>query len=444
MTNDLIQLANFIDEMKATSSTNSKKEILKRYGTPFMLKLFKYVYSPFKQYGVSSDNLKKNRTLSADVYSDLFTMLDDLNERRITGHTAITAVNGFIEKYSEFSDIIYDVIDRNIKTRATGSLINNVYPKTVPVFDVALAQKFRDHVKKVKFESRLWLASRKLDGLRCITIFDLDGGIRFFSRSGKEFFTLDVLKADLQKLNLKGKVFDGEICIMQDNGIEDFQGILKEARLKGHTIEHPMYQIFDFLELSEFEAGEGEVTLVARQIMLNALFLADLDENKMLLQELNLLPITHAKVLPQIVIENQEHFDELVADAELNGYEGIMVRKNVGYEGKRTHNLLKVKQMDDAEYLVVGYEVGMNRIIEDGVEIEEEMLKNVHILEQGDPVNVGSGFSLAQRRQFYKNPEEIVGKIITVQFFEKTQDQTGKHSLRFPVIKSIYDNERED
>lgn len=444
MTNDLIQLANFIDEMKATSSTNSKKEILSRYGSPFMLKLFEYVYSPFKQYNVTSDNLKKNIHLTSDGYSDLFALLDDLDAHHITGHIAIGAVNGFIEKYSDFSEILYDVIDRNVKTRATASLINKVFPKTVPVFDVALAQKFRDHIKKVKFESGMWFASRKLDGLRCITIFDRLGDIRFFSRSGKEFFTLDVLKADLQLLNLKGKVFDGEICIMQENGLEDFQGILKEARTKGHTIANPMYQVFDFLELSEFEAGEGDVTLMARQIMLNALFMSDVDPDTATLQELNLLPkITHAKILPQIVVESQEHFDELVADAEKLGYEGIMIRKNVGYEGKRTQNLLKVKQMDDDEYEVVGYEVDVMRVIEDGVEIEEEMLKNVQILEQGDPVSVGSGFSIAQRRQFYKNPEEIVGMIITVNFFEKTKDQTGKNSLRFPVFKGIYGDTRD-
>jgi len=430
MKNDLLQLEAFINEMKSTSSTNAKKEILKKYESPFLLKLFTYVYTPFNQYYVTSDNLRKHPELNSNEYDDLFILLDDLSTRRITGHTAIAAVNGLIDKYSEFSEILYDVIDRNIKTRATGSLINKVFPKTVPSFEVALAQKFRDHIKKVVFETKLWWASRKLDGLRCLAIFDVAGDVRFFSRKGKEFFTLSVLAEDLKKLNLKNKVLDGEICIMKENGLEDFQGILKEARIKDHTIKNPMYQVFDFLELDEFINESGTTTFVARQIMLNALF--------------GMYQLNNAKVLEQIQVESQEHFDQLVKDAEEAGYEGIMLRKDVEYEGKRSANLLKVKQMEDAEYEVIGYEIGMMRIIENGEEIEEEMLKNVQILHKGDPVSVGSGFSLEQRRLFYKNPNEILGKTITVQYFEETQDQHGKNSLRFPVIKHIYEDDRED
>jgi DNA ligase 1 len=35
------------------------------------------------------------------------------------------------------------------------------------------------------------------------------------------------------------------------------------------------------------------------------------------------------------------------------GWEGIMLRKDIGYEGKRSKNLLKVKKFYDAEYEVV-------------------------------------------------------------------------------------------
>lgn len=430
MKNELTNVANFIEEMKATSSTNTKKEIIAKYDSPFLRKLFEYVYTPFKQYYVTSSSLVKHPELSANGHDDLFSLLDDLSARRITGHAAISAVNGFIEKHREFADIIYDVIDRNIKTRATTSLINKVLPGTVPTFEVALAQKFRDHAKKVKFESKLWWASRKLDGLRCIAIFDANGEVRFFSRQGKEFFTLSVLAEDLKQLNFRNKVLDGEICIMKEDGLEDFQGILKEARMGDHTIEKPMYQVFDFLELEEFVNGEGQVTFTARQIMLNALF--------------GMYQLKNAKVLEQIQVESQEHFDQLVKDAETAGYEGIMLRKDVGYEGKRTSNLLKVKQMEDAEYVVIDYEVGPMRLIENGAEIEEVMLRNVKILHKGDPVDVGSGFSIEQRRRFFQNPEEIVGKTVTVQYFEETRDQHGKNSLRFPVLKTIYESEREE
>jgi DNA ligase-1 len=422
------KVVEFIDEMKATSSTNDKKRILKKYDSPFLRKLFEYTYSPFKQYHVTSANLKKRDDLIFDSYDDLFSLLDDLNDRLITGHTAIQSVNGFIEKYKEFSELIYDVIDRNLKTRATTTLINSVFPGTIPTFDVALAEKFEGNEKKINFESGEWWASRKLDGVRCITIIDQNGEPRFYSRAGNEFLTLERLAEDIKKLGLKSKVLDGEVCIMKEGGLEDFQGIIKEIGRKNHTIESPKYYIFDILELEEFNSKSGKVSLSARLIILNALFQ---------MHELSL-----AEPLPQFQITSKEEFEKIASDATDMGYEGIMIRKNIGYEGKRSKNLLKVKKMHDAEYKVIDLESGVNRIIENNREVEEIMLKAVIVEHKGNRVRVGSGFSINQRRKYHENPDEILGTIITVQFFEETTDQHGQHSLRFPVFKAIYNNQR--
>jgi DNA ligase-1 len=133
----------------------------------------------------------------------------------------------------------------------------------------------------------------------------------------------------------------------------------------------------------------------------------------------------------------------MVADATNLGYEGIMIRKDVGYEGKRSKNLLKVKKMHDAEYVVIDHESDVHRVIENGREIEEVMLKAVIVEHKGNQVRVGSGFSLDQRRFYHQNPDEILGKTITVQYFEETTDQHGEHSLRFPVIKVVHGQKRE-
>ena len=394
MQTDFTNLRAFIEEMKATSSTNAKKEILQKYDSPFLRKIFKYTYTPFKQYHVTSTNLKKRSDLSFDNYTDLFAMLDDLNERHVTGHNAIQAVNGFIAKYEEFADIIYDVIDRNIKTRATSTLINSVLPGTVPTFEVALAEKFESAEKKVDFDSGMWWASRKLDGVRCITVIDEAGDIKFFSRQGKEFLTLDNLRQDLMALGLKSKVLDGEVCIMRESGLEDFQGIIKEIGKKDHTIKTPKYHVFDLLDLEEFTSGTSQITLSARLVMLNA-FLVESG-------------LKFAEPLPQFKLMDREHFEKVAADATEMGYEGIMIRKDVGYEGKRSKNLLKVKKMHDAEYQVTGLENGIHRVIENGREEEEEMLKAVFVQHKGNQVRVGSGFSLEQRRHYFQNPNDIL------------------------------------
>jgi DNA ligase-1 len=70
------------------------------------------------------------------------------------------------------------------------------------------------------------------------------------------------------------------------------------------------------------------------------------------------------------------------------------------------------------------------------------MMSAVYIEHKGYSVKVGSGFTIEQRQHFYKNPQDIVGKEITVQYFEETKNQEGGISLRFPTFKYLYGDKR--
>ena len=308
-------IANFIEEMKATSSSNDKKEIIKKYDSQYFKQVLNYTYHPFKKYYVTSDNLKKHSDLVFDGYESLFQILDDLNERRITGNHAIAAVNGFIARNSAHAEIIYDVIDRNLKTRATATLINSVLPGTIPTFDVALAMPYDEKTKKkVDFNNSPWFVSRKLDGIRCISIFDETGKVKFYSRAGNEFLTLSVLATDLEKLNLVNTVIDGEICLVDESGKEDFQGIIKQIGRKDHTIQHPMYLAFDMLTISDFLTGESVETFLTR--------------NDRLMTTLANTKLKYAAHLDQIAVTNEDQILELMITVREQGWEGLMLRKD--------------------------------------------------------------------------------------------------------------------
>ena len=108
-----------------------------------------------------------------------------------------------------------------------------------------------------------------------------------------------------------------------------------------------------------------------------------------------------------------------------------------------SNDILKVKTFHDDEYKVEGLNFGPFRYVKEGKEVEEEMLTAVLIKHKGNTVNVSSGFTIEQRQAYYKQPSTIHGKIITVQYFEETNNQDGGISLRFPTVKHIYDNERD-
>ena len=427
---NLQDIQNFVTESNQTNSNTDKLGILKKYAkNQSVLLALNYTYNTFKQYGVSSENCKKNSNLVKHAYSDLAKLLDDLNDRNITGHTAISCVNGFIEANKAHEELIFNIIDRNLKTRSTTSMINKVIPGLIPTFDVALANSYDEKMaKKVDFNDT-WFVSRKLDGCRCICIIDENGEPKYFSRAGNEFMTLKNLDAEIISLGLKNMVIDGEICMLDAHGNENFQGIIKEIKRKDHTIENPFFYMFDLLTMEEFINKEGTTLFSVRNVQLDNLFYEREFKN--------------IGYLEQTILLDERMLMIHVSEAKENGWEGLMLRKDAPYQGKRSNDVLKVKQFYDAEYVVVDIENAVNRVIVDGKEVEEMMMRNVVIEHKGYRVQVGSGFNHEQKRYYFENPSEIIGKQITVCYFEESHNQNGGISLRFPTFKAIYENRRD-
>ena len=436
-TNNFDYLQSFINEMNDSSSGNHKISTIKKYADnseenedrEFLQNIFHYTYNPYFKYNVTSKNCKKNSDLLGhpNTYGSIFTLLDDLRNRVCTGHTAIANVNRFILENIQYETLIYNIIDRDLKMGANTTSINKaVHPDLIPTFKVALANPY--NVKRVDFQSGDWYGSRKLDGVRCICRKEMNT-VTFYSRSGKEFLTLDNLANEISKIG-GDFILDGEICMVDKDGNEDFQGIMKQIRKKDHQIDNPKFFVFDYLTLEEFDNKVGTKSLTER--------LSDgydrLPEN---------INSDMLEFLPQDQLTTEEQFTEMAKEAEEAGFEGIMVRKNVGYEGKRSHNLLKVKKFHDAEYTVLGTTNAFIRWTENGKQVERECLSNITIEHKGCKVNVGSGFSKEQREMYFKSPQDIIGKTVTIQYFEESENQNGGFSLRFPVLKHVYTNGRD-
>lgn len=431
----LDRLKSFVEESNSTNSNTDKLEVLKKYANDQeVCRAFLYTYSIYKQYYVTSQNCKKKKDLIApfSVYDNLFDLLDALNDRKITGHDAISVVNRFVKDNEEYAGLIWSVIDRNLKTRSTVTMINKVISNLIPTFDVALAETYNDKTaKKVNFDDG-WYVTRKLDGVRCICIIDSDSNAKFYSRAGNEFTTLGKIAEAIKKSGTKNVVLDGEVCILDLKGDEDFQSVIKEIKRKNHTIDFPRLIAFDILTLENFINGTSRNLLNQRYLALDALI------------GLNQKAFGNyiSMIYPQRV-EDLEDLEEHMQKAATFSWEGLMLRKDTKYMGKRSTDLLKIKSFKDAEYVVIDVENSISRVIVEGKEVEEEMLKNIIIEHRGCKVQVGSGFSQEQRRLYYKHPEQIIGKTVTIQYFEETQNQDGGYSLRFPVIKAIYETTRD-
>lgn len=425
---------NMVCDLRQTSSTKDKENIIIQYCenndtyANFTKNILLYTYHPLWQYNVTSENLKKKNHLRGDSYNNIFDLLDALKSRTITGHDAIGAVNSFVIQYPEYEELIHCIIDKDLKTRAGDKIINKAIQDHIPEFSVALADKYEP--KLVDWKDG-WYVSRKIDGARCIGIVDSNGDTIFYSRTGKEFDTLGIVRDAIKTLNVTDVVFDGELCLVDDEGNEDFQGVMKQLKKKDHTIPNPCYKIFDMISHDEFYSKRGES---------NKPFGLRLNN---LINILKCSKTQYLNVVHQERIKHDEHFAEWCVESSKNGWEGLMLRADEPYKGKRSKDLLKYKNFFDDEYTVIDTKMGPFRYIKDGKEVEETMLSNVTISHKGHNVDVGSGFTIEERQAFFKNPDLILGKTITVQYFEETKNQDGGISLRFPTFKYAHGENRE-
>jgi DNA ligase-1 len=420
--------------IQTTPGTNDKKATLKDNLNDVIKLIFEDTYGPQKYYIKKFEPNGNVGHLFIDIDYEVFHyLLMDLASRRVTGDAAYKKLQETVALYDTYSqEILCRIIDRNLKIGISWDNYLSVIGQKESKFEVALAMNL-DKVKGVNPIDGTYYISRKLDGCRCICyvskVFS-DTWIEFKSRQNKTITTLDNLVEPIKEFTKNfgpGEyVLDGEVCIMDKNGNEDFQGLMKEVTRKDHTIEKPRYNVFDVLTRSEFDGETESPNFADRLNMMRALT----------------TPNKNVVLLEQELVTSQEVMDRWTNKAKKLGWEGCMLRKDAPYKRGRSKDLIKIKKFQDAEYIVEGIIDGTATYNEGGAK-EYPVVAALIITHKGNQVKVGSGLSKEQRIGWLQNPDEIIGKTITVQYFEETQDsKTGEYSLRFPVLKYVYDNGR--
>lgn len=226
-----------------------------------------------------------------------------------------------------------------------------------------------------------WVMSEKLDGIRAYW-----DGKNLISRGGKIIHAPKWFIADYPPFEI-----DGELWTKRGD-FENISSIVRDKR-PGKEWEEIKHYIF--------EVPHAEGGLFER------------------LKKLKPYASKTIRILKQIPIKDNTHFELLLKEIEEQGGEGLVVRDpKAPYINKRTSKALKVKTFHDAECTVLGYTKGKGKY------------KNVTgaiacQLENGIQFKIGTGFSDEMRT----NPPKI-GEIITFKY----QGFTKYGKPRFPVF----------
>lgn len=421
-------------KIQNTSGSNDKKTILKDNLNDVIKLIFEDTYGPHKYYIKKFVPNGEVGHLFIDLdYGTFHNTLMQLANREVTGDAAYKKLQETVALYESYSqEILCRIIDRNLKIGISWDNYLSVIGQKESKFEVALAMNL-DKVKGINPIDGTYYISRKLDGCRCICFINKvfsDTWVEFKTRQNKIITTLDNLvepiKEFTKNLGLGQYVLDGEVCLMDDLGNEDFQGLMKEVTRKDHTIEKPRYNVFDLLTRGEFDGEDESPNFADRLNMMHDL----------------LTPNNNVVLLEQENVTSQEVMDRWTGIAQNCGWEGCMLRKDAPYKRGRSKDLIKIKKFQDAEYIVEGIIEGTATYNEGGAK-EYPVVAALIITHKGNQVKVGSGLSKEQRIGWLQNPNEIIGKTVTIQYFEETQDsKTNEYSLRFPVLKHVYDDGR--
>lgn len=444
----IVELFNVVQN---TAGTNAKKQILKDNMSPLVKAIFEAAYGEHKYFVTKLDRQYRDSDFGTltieDGWFDFEQLLQQCESRQITGNEARDAINMQLDRFT-FEDqvILYNILQHNLKIGVSADNFYSIVGKPTNEHKVSLAENLKN-AKGVNPVDGTYLASRKLDGVRCTTFVQVESiaGVKtvsspmFKSRQNKEFTTLDNLREPVRELaaNLpEGRyVFDGECCILDENGDEHFDWIMTEITRKNHTISNPCYNIFDLVTEEEFYGRAVSPIFSVRLAHLKDLYSKYLDNGG---------DQDRIHILKQERLLCQADFDRWSEYVKKGNWEGFMLRKDVAYKPGRSKDLLKVKTFVTNDYCVIGTINGKVTYNEDGQK-EFDACTALVVEHKGNKVYVGSGLSKEQRLRWFDHPEEIVGQCIRVQYFEETQDKkTKQYSLRFPVLNYIYGEKRFD
>ena len=403
-----MKVTDILEQISSTRGSIAKADILKEHTENIWLqKVLRYGLDqmmPFHIVKVPKVKLvDRDHRLTENIrWAHFFHTADRCASRDVTGNEAINEMHSVLKGSTiEEEQWMRKILKKRLSLGVGIKSVNKVHPGMIPVFEVALAQKFE--LKRIKDMEHVYVEP-KLDGIRCFAIVK-DGDAKLFARSGKLISNFDST-IGFTLAGLGDGCYDGELMG------EDFVALMRQAYRKDNVdIEHAYLSLFDYLPLEEWQSDNPVTSTKDRYIELQR----RISSCKM---------PRYVKVVERYTRSaNLEDIMALHHTFVQAGYEGAMVKTiDAPYRFGRSYDVMKVKEFHDVDLPIVGLEEGTGR--------HAGRLGAVKINFNGVIVKVGSGFSDEQREQVWNDQISFLGRIIEVRYQEVTPDG----SLRFPTF----------
>lgn len=427
MVENVIKALHLLEE---EPSSNAKKEILKDYDDEGLRSILKYTYDPFIQFYLRGDNAllvqkinsRRNKNEEINLKS-LFTALNKLNKREVTGHEAINTIFSVIENVSDEECLLVQrILNKDLRVGISAKTINKIYPKLCREYGVMLCDsievppipeeelvkenfenlvKIITQVKKISsLQYPVW-ADMKQDGIR--GTYNFNATQTLTTRNGNEIEGYDHIINLLKDMNKDNpnRMLEGEL-----KGGTLNETMTQLNRIKGKDTSNFVYVLFDKLEYM------GDKNNFSQRY----------NELKALVETFN---HPNIQLNTSKMCNTPEELARYLLNLHFSGEEGIVVKLDKPYEFKRSKHWIKLKLFYSVDVKVLDLEEGEGR--------NAGRLGAFVIDYNGVRVNVGTGYTDEMRDEYWDHKEELIGSVIEIAYKQLTPDK----SLQFPSFVKL-------
>lgn len=233
-----------------------------------------------------------------------------------------------------------------------GSVTTNQYGTIKPML-----AKQADKVTNKKIYDKEWIASRKIDGTRCLMYYNPeDDTIHSASRGGEHY---DAATSHLREDPVLREIFHNMPHLILDGELykhgKSLQQISGAARMEKNAYDCDWleYYVYDCIDLEKLDMVAKDRINLLKSIQDSYGFgfdpMREWKEGELQIQ-----------FVPQVPVTGWKNMEKLHAQYVEEGFEGLVIRNpDRPYKPNgRTNDMLKFKQYKSAEWKVIDYQLG--------------------------------------------------------------------------------------
>ena len=415
-------LKDILNELNESNSSNYKLDILKKYQDDSIFKKLleltynrnKYNFNISKNYIVQNSkflNVHSNKNIE-----DVLTEIETLGSGDIRGNKTHEFVDELLKNLdSENKEILLNVLGRDLKIGLNIKSINKIFKNLIPKPNyMRCAVLSEKTLKKIKFPAFIQL---KMDGTYR-EIHVADGQVTGKTRSGEEYFNPVLFK---EMMNFPNGYYTGELTI---DG---------ESRFTGNGLINSLNPPYEKITFTVWDYLTDEDYLEKSKTPYYSRFesLSDIIEKR---------KSERVKLVPNYEVNSIDEALKYVSEWMEHGLEGgVLKDKQNCFKNGTSGTQLKIKLKVDAEMRITGFTEGTVGTKREG-KIGAIQFSN----DEGTVKGQCSGFSDAELDEFTKNKDNLIGKIISVEFNDIVKSENNDYyALSHPAFIEIRNDKDE-